>query len=367
MEEDKVAGKVIQVLMSTYNGDEYLKEQIDSILAQDCEKKAGTKLKLLIRDDGSKDGTQKILGEYAKKYPETIEWYQGQNVGVIKSFFDLVVKSDEKADYYAFSDQDDYWHKDKLSAGITNIDKMSKEKDTKKNMPLLYCCSPMLVDENLKELNNEMTRKLKKPAFENAVVENIVTGCTLVMNKTLRDMAKAHQPEFTVMHDWWFYLLASCYGKVYYDMEQHISYRQHGSNTVGYNVSKTKEFKDRLKRFKRNRRNISRQLSEFVHIHEKYRKDTSCFKTTANNKVDDISQKNVAKSHEKETTVPLNEEILKSSSVKSKIVMAKKLAEYRGNIKYLPKRMTLVKEAGIYRQRKTDNRIFKLILILGSY
>ena len=63
MEEDKVAGKVIQVLMSTYNGDEYLKEQIDSILAQDCEKKAGTKLKLLIRDDGSKDGTQKILGE----------------------------------------------------------------------------------------------------------------------------------------------------------------------------------------------------------------------------------------------------------------------------------------------------------------
>ena len=144
-----MAGKVIQVLMSTYNGDEYLKEQIDSILAQDCEKKAGTKLKLLIRDDGSKDGTQKILGEYAKKYPETIEWYQGQNVGVIKSFFDLVVKSDEKADYYAFSDQDDYWHKDKLSAGITNIDKMSKEIDTKKNMPLLYCCSPRLVDENL--------------------------------------------------------------------------------------------------------------------------------------------------------------------------------------------------------------------------
>ena len=261
-----------------------------------------------------------------------------------------MVKSDEKADYYAFSDQDDYWHKDKLSAGITNIDKMSKEKDTKKNMPLLYCCSPMLVDENLKELNNEMTRKLKKPAFENAVVENIVTGCTLVMNKTLRNMAKAHQPEFTVMHDWWFYLLASCYGKVYYDMEQHISYRQHGSNTVGYNVSKTKEFKDRLKRFKRNRRNISRQLSEFVHIHEKYRKDASCFKIT------DI-----------ETTVPLNEEILKSSSVKSKIVMAKRLAEYRGNIKYLPKRMTLVKEAGIYRQRKTDNRIFKLILISGSY
>ena len=81
-----MAGKVIQVLMSTYNGDEYLKEQIDSILAQDCEKKAGTKLKLLIRDDGSKDGTQKILGEYAKKYPETIEWYQGRKSGLLCIF-----------------------------------------------------------------------------------------------------------------------------------------------------------------------------------------------------------------------------------------------------------------------------------------
>ena len=107
--------KVIQVLMSTYNGKDYLREQIDSILAQNCKEQMGVSLKLFIRDDGSKDGTQKILDEYAEKYPDRISWYQGENIGVIKSFFELMEKSDEKAEYYAFSDQDDYWHKEKLS------------------------------------------------------------------------------------------------------------------------------------------------------------------------------------------------------------------------------------------------------------
>ena len=113
--------KVIQVLMSTYNGKDYLREQIDSILAQNCKEQMGVSLKLFIRDDGSKDGTQKILDEYAEKYPDKISWYQGENIGVIKSFFELIEKSDEKVEYYAFSDQDDYWHKEKLSAGIKQI------------------------------------------------------------------------------------------------------------------------------------------------------------------------------------------------------------------------------------------------------
>lgn len=78
--------KVIQVLMSTYNGKDYLREQIDSILAQNCKEQMGVSLKLFIRDDGSKDGTQKILDEYAEKYPDRISWYQGENIGVIKSF-----------------------------------------------------------------------------------------------------------------------------------------------------------------------------------------------------------------------------------------------------------------------------------------
>ena len=319
--------------MSTYNGKDYLREQIDSILAQNCKEKMGVDLKLFIRDDGSKDGTQKILDEYAEKYPDKISWYQGENIGVIKSFFELIEKSDVKAEYYAFSDQDDYWHKEKLSAGIEQIKSMTND-DVKE--PLLYCCSQLLVDENLKEIDNTMTRKEKRASFENAVVENIVTGCTIVMNKTLRDMAKAYPPKFTVMHDWWFYLLASCYGKVYYDKNQYISYRQHGTNTVGYNTSKVKEFKDRVKRFRGNRQNITKQLSEFIRIYKLYKK-------------------------EDDNTLFFND------AVKRKIRLAYELVKYSKKVKYVPKRAAILKKTGIYRQRKIDNIIFQIILLSGSY
>lgn len=319
--------------MSTYNGKDYLREQIDSILAQNCKEQMGVDLKLFIRDDGSKDGTQKILDEYAEKYPDKISWYQGENIGVIKSFFELIEKSDEKAEYYAFSDQDDYWHKEKLSAGIEQIKNMTND-DVKE--PLLYCCSQLLVDENLKEIDNTLTRKEKRAGFENAVVENIVTGCTIVMNKTLRDMAKAYQPKFTVMHDWWFYLLASCYGKIYYDKNQYISYRQHGTNTVGYNTSKVKEFKDRVKRFRGNRQNITKQLSEFIRIYKLYKKES-------------------------DNTLFFDDE------VKRKIRLAYELVKYSKKVKYIPKRVAILKKTGIYRQRKIDNIIFQIILLSGSY
>ena len=99
----------IQVLMSTYNGEKYICEQIDSIIAQDCGYKGIANVKLLIRDDGSSDKTREILESYASKYPEIIRWYHGGNKGVIKSFFDLLENSDDEADYYAFADQDDNW------------------------------------------------------------------------------------------------------------------------------------------------------------------------------------------------------------------------------------------------------------------
>ena len=236
-------------------------------------------------------------------------------------------------------------------ANLEKIKEMSKkyqqEKDkyigfSEKNsvylkVPLLYCCSPLLVDENLKEIDNEMTRKNKIPSFENAVVENIVTGCTIVMNKTLRDMAKKQPPKFTVMHDWWFYLLASCYGELYFDEKQLISYRQHGTNTVGYNTSKLKEFKDRVKRFKGNRRNITNQLKDFVRIYELYLKDEP------------------------------DNSVFKAKKTKQKIHIAKMLVKYSGKPGFIIKRAGLLKKTGIYRQRKVDNIIFKIILLSGSY
>lgn len=315
--------KKIQVLMSTYNGEKYIREQLDSILSQDCEAVGTARLRLLIRDDGSVDGTQKILEEYAAKYPEQMRWYQGENQGVIRSFFDLIRHSDDEADYYALADQDDYWKPGKLSRGIEILKEMPED-DT----PHLYCCRPLLVDEELEPLVSEIRRPPMRPAFANALVENIVTGCTTVMNRTLRDMVRNNPPGFTVMHDWWLYLVASCFGKVYYDETPYICYRQHGGNTVGTNVSRWKEFCDRLKRFRGNRRNISRQIGELLRIYGKEKRENRTLQSKQN------------------------------------LALARRLVESR---KSLPKRFRLVHSGVIYRQRREDDRIFRLILLSGSF
>lgn len=316
--------KTIQVLMSTYNGEEYLREQLDSILNQDCNRFFDTRVTLLIRDDGSKDGTQNILTEYEEKYPEQVSWYQGDNIGVIASFFDLVQHAGETADYYALADQDDYWETGKLSRGIEILEQMDED-----GKPHLYCCRPKLVDENLNPLISEIKRPPMRPSFENAIVENIVTGCTIVMNPVLRQMVRENPPQYTVMHDWWFYLVVSCFGKLYYDETPYICYRQHGGNTVGTNVSRWKELKDRLHRFKGNRGNISHQITEFLRIYEEAER---------------LWQDN--------------------PEAKKRLELARELLDSK---KSFWKRKRFLGQSGIYRQRKNDDRIFRLILLSGSF
>lgn len=129
----------VAILMSTYNGSRYLSEQIDSILCQE-----GADVTLYIRDDGSSDQTIDIIKKYAKKY-QNIILTTGQNVGVGNSFMQLVYDCPDDFDYYAFSDQDDIWLKEKLKVAIDNI----KQKDT----PTLYASNQMLVDENGKQIS----------------------------------------------------------------------------------------------------------------------------------------------------------------------------------------------------------------------
>lgn len=311
--------KKIQVLMSTYNGETYLREQIDSILGQDCEEKGLAKLTLLIRDDGSKDNTRNILEEYVSQYPDKITWIQGENVGVIKSFFELMVLADQDADYYSFADQDDWWLPEKLSAGIEKIQEYPKEK------PVLYCCRPQLVDQKLQKIESTIKRPPMRPAFGNALVENICTGCTAIMNQNLHHMLCNEFPTFTVMHDWWFYLTASCFGSVYYDETSYIYYRQHEGNVVGSNSGRLAELKERIGRFRKNRRNISTQVGEFVRIFGAYAKEGTSYEWM---------------------------------QLATKLVQARKDSSLRKEI---------ARDERIYRQRKNDDRIFHWILKSGSY
>ena len=227
----------LQILMSVYNGKKYLREQLESIMAQDCEKDGTVVFSLVIRDDGSSDGTQEILEEYTRKYPDKVRWYQGNNLGVIQSFFDLMVKADN-ADYYALADQDDYWLPSKMGTGIKRIRQIYKEQETLTDRPVLYCCRPSFVDENLEHLELKVSHPDMRPGFGNALIENIVTGCTTVFNNKLRVMVADRFPEYTTMHDRWLYLVSSCFGRIYYDENSYIYYRQHGGNTVGKNTDR---------------------------------------------------------------------------------------------------------------------------------
>ena len=222
----------VQILMSTYNGEKYLKEQIQSIINQQ-----NIELSILIRDDGSQDRTKEILKELSEKYP--IKYYEGKNIGPAKSFMDLVTESNEDYDYYAFSDQDDVWMPQKI---INAIKKMQYSC----NIPALYISSLEIVDENLNTIGMKKLNGIHN--FESEMIRNFATGCTMVMNKKLLNIIKLYSPNYIIMHDSW--ITRVCYaigGKVIIDNNSYIKYRQHKKNVLGYKDDSLKKLKKQFK------------------------------------------------------------------------------------------------------------------------
>ncbi len=249
-----VMSKRIQILMSSYNGEEYIRKQLDSIINQD------TEVSLLIRDDGSSDSTIDIIREYTEKY-NFIKLVAGNNLGVIKSFFELFRLADNDADYFALCDQDDIWFPDKMRRAAAALDSLSSDK------PLLYAAEQTLIDAEDNVLSVSMLKVNKRPGFGNSVVENIATGCTCMFNKRMLELLRGYEPDYTVMHDWWIYMLAASMGEVYYDTEPCMYYRQHGNNTMGSRTSYAEEFKERFSRFFGNKGKLYRQIVSFENAH----------------------------------------------------------------------------------------------------
>ncbi len=245
----------VQVLMSTYNGEKYISKQLNSIVNQDMP------LSLLIRDDGSSDTTLDIIEKYEKKY-KFISHTACENIGVIHSFFELFKMADKDADYYALADQDDIWFKDKISRAV---DIMEQYPD---DVPVLYCAAQKLIDADDNVLHVSMRKVDIKPGFGNAVVENIATGCTCIFNKKMLSLVSEYEPEYTIMHDWWLYMIASSMGIIHYDERPCMYYRQHGNNTMGSRTNYIDEFKERVLRYTGNRGKLYRQMKAFA---EKYR------------------------------------------------------------------------------------------------
>lgn len=222
----------VEVLMSTYNGAKYIKQQIESILKQ-----KGCTVKLLVRDDGSTENTCEIL----KKHYEDglLTWYQGGNIKPAKSFLDLLVKAGE-ADFYAFADQDDYWMTDKLETACRKIGFSNK--------PTLYFSQTQLVDKHLAKIETPTIHPLLTQG--ESLIYAFASGCTMVFNKALKDLLVSSIPkEMPMLHDFWTYISAQAIGaNIVFDKDPHILYRQHGNNAVGLGESPAKEWRQRIKR-----------------------------------------------------------------------------------------------------------------------
>jgi rhamnosyltransferase len=211
--------KKVVVLLSTYNGEKYIREQIESICSQSYKH-----IKIFVRDDGSTDSTVSILRELEED--RKLEYYVGENFGVISSFIDLMEHAPE-SDLYAFCDQDDFWYKNKIERAVEALCECCAK------IPLLYCTATELVDENLNALEKKSSIMNIRPSFGNALVQNVVIGCTAVFNNVARKRCLVKIPIYIEMHDSWLYLVCSAYGKVIFDNVPSVKYRQHSNNVLG--------------------------------------------------------------------------------------------------------------------------------------
>ena len=227
----------VVILLSTYNGEKYLKEQIDSLLNQ-----KGVDIKILARDDGSKDSTVSILSEY-ERLNANFSYYQGTNCGPAKSFLHLITHADS-ADYYAFCDQDDVWDEDKLLSAINRLNKLNSKK------PNLYYSNLRIVDEHLNFYRLSHSWNFHNDNKYSALTENLCTGCTAVFNRKAKELIAQRLPDYCTMHDTWIYMICMLMGNTIYDKDAHISYRQHSSNVVGTYLKKrrTKVMFEKVKR-----------------------------------------------------------------------------------------------------------------------
>ena len=213
--------KRINVLMSTYNGERYLRTQIDSILAQE-----NVIVHLFIRDDASTDSTKTILKEYEENFDNIRVIYSNSNLGACRSFFWLMRMDISDGDYFALADQDDFWHKDKLYCAVKMLEEYSEE-------IAMYHSNLSIVDESGLFLRLSHSVPQVSNNRLSFISENLATGCTVVYNRKMADLILKKQPENYSMHDTWLFSVASLFGKVVYDFQPHIDYRVHGKNAVG--------------------------------------------------------------------------------------------------------------------------------------
>ena len=216
------------ILLSTYNGERFLPDQLESLLGQ-----THANWVLYWRDDGSGDATRAALADFARRAGQgRVVEMPGPpgNIGPAASFCSLLRAAGAAlggGDVVAFADQDDVWLPNKLERGLAALGGVAESE------PALYCARQRLVDAGLREIG--LSAEQGSPAgFTAALTQNVATGCTIMMNRLAARLVAVSTPSPAALHDWWCYLVVmGAGGRLLQDAEPVILYRQHGGNAVG--------------------------------------------------------------------------------------------------------------------------------------
>ena len=299
----------IQILMSTYNGEKYLEEQLNSIVNQ----KGNFDIKILIRDDGSIDKTIDIIGKYKNKIE--IDIIKGKNIGVNESMKELFMNADVSFDYFAISDQDDVWNDNKLNLAVEQLEKTNFE-------GLKMFSSRSLVTDEKLNIIGKTQDSMGMITFYNAMIQNICPGHTQVFNKEVVLELRKNYCDKMIVIDWWIYMLVSAVGELTFYRECTVKHRQHRVNSVGYELNFIKKTLKRLKKIRFKEKSlVTLQLESFINIY--------CSKMSSEYSIEAL--------------------------------------KFLKNRKKLKKRLQYIMSSKSFRYGKFENFAYKILYLLGKY
>lgn len=217
-----IASKHVCILMGVKNGERFLGEQLRSIQEQ-----THRDWSMVASDDGSSDRSIEVLQTFARGCTSPVVVFSGPREGFAENFMSLARNKELRADYFAFSDQDDIWSADKLERSLRWLESISPE------IPAIYCSRAELVDREGRHIGFSPLFK-RPPSFRHALVQNIASGNTMVFNRSAKHLLETTPSLKVNSHDWWGYqIVTGAGGVVFYDPVPTIKYRQHGDNAVG--------------------------------------------------------------------------------------------------------------------------------------
>ena len=214
-------------MLGTKDGAAFLRDQLQSFADQSHENWS-----LVVSDDGSRDATREIIERFAAEHPQRVVVREGPRQGVTANFLSLATDPTIAARVFAFSDQDDIWHADKLTRALAFL------ATAPEGLPALYCGRTELMTEDGRCYGLSPLFR-RPPSFRNALVQSLGGGNTMVFNRAAKALAEAAGAQEVVLHDWWLYQLVSAAGgTVFYDARPMLNYRQHPTNLIGSNQSR---------------------------------------------------------------------------------------------------------------------------------